>query len=210
MPNAMVWGASGGIGNALVHLLKTEGWAVYAAARQPESITEQADERYSFDAGDTNSFKETALLLAQDAQTLDLVVYAAGGIQAQTLEKMGGDTWQAVMDANLNGAYLGVQSVLHLVPKGGHVIVIGAYVNKITLPKFGAYTTAKSALEPMMTIFAKENRRKHFTLVRPPAVNTPFWENVPFTMPETAISPEDVAKAILTQYTENGEGSLDL
>lgn len=210
MPTAFIWGASGGIGSAIVRHLKANNWTVYGAARNPGNIPGEADDTFTFNASNPESYKEIALLLAQQEAELDLVVYAAGGIQAGTLEDLGPQKWGQVLDANLNGAYLGVQSLLHLVPKGGHVMVVGAYVHKVTLPKFGAYTTAKAALEPMMTIFAKENRRKHFTLVRPPAVASPFWENVPFNLPDGALQPEAVAAAVLQQYEAGKDGVLDL
>ncbi|MBN2472678.1 MAG: SDR family NAD(P)-dependent oxidoreductase, partial [Anaerolineae bacterium] len=40
MKTAMIWGASGGIGRALVRLLVAEGWRVLAVARQPEGLEE--------------------------------------------------------------------------------------------------------------------------------------------------------------------------
>ncbi len=210
MSTVFIWGASGGIGRALVNTFAGEGWAVHGAARNMGAMPEGVSERYTFEAGKAGSYKEIALLLAQDAVELDLVIYAAGGMHTAKLEDLGAASWGQVLDANLNGAYLGVQSLLHLVPKGGHVMVIGAYVNKITLPKFGAYTTAKAALEPMMTIFQKENRRKNFTLVRPPAVDTAFWEQVPFNLPDGALAPEQVARAILDHYKAGESGTLDL
>lgn len=210
MPTALIWGASGGIGSALVKTLKSNGWTVYGAARNTDNVPAEADETFQFDANQPDSYKEIALVMAQEGVSLDLVVYAAGGIVAGKMEDLGAENWRAVMDANLNGAYLGAQSVLHLVPKGGHIMIVGAYVDKITLPKFGAYTTAKAGLDPMMTILSKENRRKHFTLVRPPAVASAFWDNVPFNMPDGALSPQDVAQAILEQYNSESSGLLDL
>lgn len=210
MPTALIWGASGGIGSALLQTLTANNWTIYAAARNTEHVPAGAKEVFQFDASEPDSYKEIALMLAQEGVSLDLVVYAAGGIVADKLEDLGAEHWQAVMDANLNGAYLGAQSVLHLVPKGGHVMIIGAYVDKITLPKFGAYTTAKAGIEPMLTIMSKENRRKNFTVVRPPAVDSAFWDSVPFNMPDGALSPQQVAKAILEHYENDGSGTLDL
>ena len=210
MSNALIWGASGGIGSALVEQLKQKGWSVYGAARDTDAIPQAADEVFRFDASQPETYKEVALILAEDAVELDLVVYAAGGIISEKMEEYGAQTWQQVIDANLNGAYLGLQSVLHLVPKGGHLVVIGAYVDKITLPKFGAYTVAKAGLQPMMTIFEKENRRKNFSLVRPPAVKSDFWDNVPFDMPDGALDPVDVASAIIKRVEANESGLLDL
>jgi NAD(P)-dependent dehydrogenase (short-subunit alcohol dehydrogenase family) len=210
MSNALIWGASGGIGSALVRELKAQGWNVYAAARNTANIPAEADETFTFDAAKPASFREVALWLAQSGVELQLVVYAAGAIIADKLDALGAANWQAVMDANLNGAYLGIESVLHLVPQGGHLMVIGAYGDKIGLPKFGAYAAAKAALEPMITVFAKENRRHHFTVIRLPAVNSAFWQNVPYKIPESALSPQAVAQAIV-QYTQgNSGGELNL
>jgi 3-oxoacyl-[acyl-carrier protein] reductase len=210
MPNALIWGASGSIGSALVRHLHANGWTVYGAARNTAAIPAEATEQFTFDAAQPQTFRDIALMLAQDSVELDLVVYAAGGMQSSTLEKMEPSAWQAVMDANLHGAYLGVNAVLHLVPKGGHVVIIGAYVDKITLPKFGAYAAAKAALEPMTAILARENRRKHITLVRPPAVQGAFWQNVPFDAPDYAITPETVAEKIFTHVSADGNGVLDI
>jgi len=210
MATAFIWGASGGIGSALVKAAKREGMTVYGAARNIDAIPVEADETFSFDASDPNSYRDIALLLADEATEPDLVIYAAGTMHTSTLEGLSTEEWQSVLDANLHGAYLGVQSLLHLVPKGGHVMVIGAYVEKITLPRFGAYTTAKAALSPMMTIFAKENRKKHFTLVRPPAVATPFWDNVPVSLPDNALQPGEVAERIISHYQSGEDGVLDL
>lgn len=210
MPTALIWGASGGIGSALVQTLKAQQWTVYAAARTLQNIPPVADETFKFDATQPESFKEVALLLAQDNVSLDLVIYAAGAMHPSTLENLGAHGWQQLMDVNLHGAFLGIQSILHLVAKGGHIMVLGAYTEKITLPKFGAYVAAKAALAPMMTIFSKENRRKNFTLVRLPSVNTPFWQNIPFTMPEYALAPQVVADAILQHYHANGADELNL
>jgi hypothetical protein len=78
------------------------------------------------------------------------------------------------------------------------------------LPKFGAYTTAKAALEPMLEIYSKENRKQHFTLVRPPAVATAFWNHVPFNLPDGALSPQVVATAIVEHLSKGTSGILDL
>lgn len=49
MANVLIWGASGGIGQALVRLFKQEGWRVFAAARDTTCIPDQADFTYRFD-----------------------------------------------------------------------------------------------------------------------------------------------------------------
>lgn len=210
MPEAVIWGASGGIGGALVKLLKTNGWRVFAAARDESRIPAEADHVVSFEAGSPATIREAALVIAHETQGIDLMVYAAGGISAETLDKFDLAHWAAVMDANLNGAMLATQVSLNLLKEGGQVMYLGAYVDKITLPKFGAYAAAKAGLETMAAVMQKENRKLRFTVVRPGAVDTPFWAHIPFNLPKGAAQPEAIATAMLTHYRNGGGGLLDL
>jgi 3-oxoacyl-[acyl-carrier protein] reductase len=210
MPDALIWGASGGIGSALVKTLKHEGWRVFAVARDEMKIPDEADFTYSFDAGDANGITNIVTLCAQETDGLEMVVYAAGGIFADPLDKLAPEDWQATIDANLTGAFLAARSSLNLMNKNAHLLFLGAYVDKITLPRFGAYTTAKAGLESMVAILQKENRKKNITIVRPPAVDTPFWDNVPFNLPDGALQPQAVADAILAHVNDAGKTELNL
>lgn len=211
MPEALIWGASGGIGAALVHALKDNGWRVLAAARNEAAIPESADVTYSFDAMNPATIDETALLVAQDVEDhLDLVVYAAGELVAAKLSDLSPEEWAATVASNLDGPYLAARASLNLLSKEGHLVLIGAYVDKITLPRMGAYAAAKAGLETMFAVLRKENRRQRMTLVRPGAVTTDFWENVPFNIPESAMQAEEVAKAIMTHHHGEDSGILDL
>ncbi|GAB4510029.1 MAG: SDR family NAD(P)-dependent oxidoreductase [Anaerolineae bacterium] len=210
MPDALIWGASGGIGQALVMHLKNEGWRVFAAARNERRVPAEADYTYTFDATKPETIQAAATLVAMETEGLQLVVYAAGGILADPLDKLAPEAWQAVMAANLDGAYLAARSSINLLGKDGHMMFVGAYVDKITLPRMGAYTTAKAGLEALVTILQKENRKLKMTLVRPPAVNTAFWNNVPFKMPENAMQPEAVARAMLDHYQSGSGNALNL
>jgi NADP-dependent 3-hydroxy acid dehydrogenase YdfG len=210
MPDALIWGASGGIGSALATLLKVRGWRVFAAARDERKIPAGMDESYSFNAADPYTFDAVSMSVAQASDGLDLAVYAAGGLIAQTMDSLEARAWRDVMDANLNGVWLAAKASAHTLREGGHFMVLGAHVDKITLPRFGAYAAAKAGLEPILAILAKEHRKLKFTLVRPGAVDTPFWANVPFKLPAGAAQPSAVAEAILAHYEDGGAGTLDV
>ncbi len=211
MPEALIWGASGGIGSALVRTLKSTGWRVHAAARDEMRIPEEADCAYAFDAADPQSFEQVALFVAQEAADgLDLVIYAAGAVNGGKLDTLDGNEWTQNITANLTGAHLAARTSLDLLSKDGHLMFIGAYVDKITLPKMGGYAAAKAGLETMVAVLRKENRRRNITMVRPPAVDTDFWDNVPFSKPDGAISPESVASAIMEAISAGESGELDL
>jgi len=210
MADALVWGASGGIGQALVNELNNSGWRVFAAARDKEAIPNGVFDRYRFNATDYNAIKNIAVDLAHQTSGLDLWVYAAGGLQADLLRKMSPDAWSAVIDSNLSGAFQTISKTVHLIKDGGQATFIGAYIDHLILPKMGAYAVAKAGLEPMISVLQKENRKVNFTLVKPGAVATDFWNNAPFRMPADAKSPDVVAQAIITQYEDRQRGILAL
>jgi len=210
MTHAVIWGASGGIGQALVDHLKDQQWTVYAAARQTERVSDRADAVYTFDASQPQSFQETAYFIGQQTETVDLVVYAAGNVAYQKLDRMDAADFAATLDSNLTGAYLAAQAMLPLLRKGGHLVYIGAYVDHLRLPKMGAYAAAKAGLAELVAVLQKENRRHNISLVRPGAVDTPFWEQVSFSKPDDAKAPSVVAEAILARYASDDSGSLDL
>ena len=210
MADALIWGASGGIGQALTKRLVQSGWRVFAVARDQTKIPDGVYGRYSFDAADVASIKDIAIDLAHQTEGISLSVYAAGDLHANLLKKMPHEEWQAVVDANLTGAFLSVSHTLQLMPKDSHIIFIGAYIDHLILPKMGAYAVAKAGLETLVDILQKENRHHHFSIVRPGAVNTSFWQNAPFRMPQDAKDPEFVATAILNHYAQGQRGSLNL
>lgn len=210
MLNALIWGASGGMGQALVRLLKEKGCQVFAAARDTDKIPDVADFRYEFDAGSEHSFQQTAMFVGQETEQIDLVVYTAGSLAYEKLDRMDYDSWQSTINSNLNGAFLAFQNSLPLMPKGSHFVVIGVYTEHIRLPKMGAYAVAKAGLEELVHLMAKENRRHNFTLVRPGAVDTDFWEQVAFSKPDDIKSADVVAETILEHVQDEQSGMLEL
>lgn len=210
MPEALIWGAAGGLGQALVKQLNSAGWRIFAASRDVEAIPAGVDERYHFDAANPGDIKDIAINLAYETNGLDLWVYAAGELQADLLGKMSPQAWSAVLDSNLNGAFLAISHTVHLLNEGAQATFIGAYVDHLILPKMGAYAVAKAGLEPLVNVLQKENRKVNFTLVKPGAVATDFWQNVPFKMPADAKSPDIVAQAIINQYQQGARGILAL
>jgi short-subunit dehydrogenase len=103
-----------------------------------------------------------------------------------------------------------INQTIHLINEGGQATFIGAYIDHLILPKMGAYAAAKAGLETLVDILQKEHRKVNFTLVKPGAVDTPFWQNAPFKMPGNAKSPEAVAEAIVAQYRQGARGVLAL
>jgi len=210
MADALIWGASGGMGRALSSSLVAKGWRVFGAARHSEHVVNEAALALEFEAADEGSIQQVVMRVAQESDSLKLVAYMAGELAYDKLDSMGLEGWERTFTSNVTGAFLTTIHSLSLVEEGGHFVYIGAYLDHLRILKMGAYAAAKAALQELVTVLAKENRRYKFTLVRPGATDTPFWNQVSLRLPANAKTPQQVADAILERVESGGSGDLDL
>ena len=214
MQTALIWGADGDIGRALVDTLSENGWRVLGIARGVAALSNMGIESYSAELSREADVAAAALWAAQQSEgAVNLWVYTAGDIGDvvyKSLAKTTASEWERIFGANVTGAHLAVTHSLALVPSGGHLVFIGAYVDRIMLPKLGAYAASKAALDAYVTVLAKEVRDRRVTNVRVGAVDTPLWRKAPFRLPKGAHTPGDVAAAVLRAYAEGHKGNLDL
>ncbi|MGQ9828815.1 MAG: SDR family NAD(P)-dependent oxidoreductase [Roseiflexus sp.] len=211
MQTALIWGAAGGIGRALVNTLNENKWRVLGIARDEAALSDMDVEAYSAELSREADVAAAALWAAQQSEgTVHLWVYAAGDMIGKPLTDTTAGELERVFSANVIGAHLAVTHSLALVPAGGHLVFIGAYVDRVMLPKLGAYAASKAALDAYVTVLAKEVRDRRVTNVRVGAVDTPLWLKAPFRLPKGAHAPGDVAAAILRAYAEGHKGNLDL
>lgn len=210
MKTAMVWGASGGIGTALVKRLADAGWRVLSVAREPGDVTYLTSEAVAADVRDVESVKEGVQQAEELIDDVDLWIYAIGDIVSAKVDEMATDDWQRILAANLSGAYLAAHHSLHLLASDAHMIFLGAVSERMRLPGLAAYAAAKAGLEAFADVLRKEQRGRHVTVVRPKAVETALWDKVPFSIPPGAMEPEDLADRILGAYEEGHSGQLNL
>ncbi len=87
---------------------------------------------------------------------------------------------------------------------------VGAVSERLRLPGLSAYAAAKAGLEAFAEALGKEERKRRVTVVRPSAVDTRLWDNVPMRLPAHAASPEKVAGRILEAHESGFKGVLNL
>lgn len=207
---ALIWGASGGIGGALARLLKTEGWQVIAVARDADKIREFAPLAFEADFGNPVMVQTVVTAIAQQVNTVDWWIYAAGDIVAKQVKEMSPEVWKRILDANLSGVFHTVHFSLPLLSSEAPLYIVGAVNERMRLPGLSAYVTAKAGLEALADVLRKELRRT-VLVVRPAAVNTPLWNRVPFRLPSNAITPEALAGRMLQAYVQGSkEAVLDV
>jgi 3-oxoacyl-[acyl-carrier protein] reductase len=212
MKTALIWGSGGGIGRALASRLVAEEWTVFAVTHQPGDRDLAQLTPHVFDADVTVPYQvQTAIVtLSQQVEEIDLLVYVAGDITSDKVAEMSPDAWQRIVEANLSGAFLTTHYSLPLLAPDAHLVFVGAISERLRLPGLSAYAAAKAGLEAYVEVLGKEERKRKVTLVRPAAVDTSFWEKVPFRMPANALSPEVVAQRILEAYQQGQKGVLTL
>lgn len=206
---AIVWGAAGAIGRALVNRLADEGWRVIAVTHGSETI-DRAALCIEADAGNVFDVERAVVAASHQASEVDLFVYAAGDITAEPVAAMTPQTWRRILDANLTGAFNAAHLSLPLLAPAAPLVFIGAVSERMRLPGLSAYAAAKAGLEAFAEALRKEERKRKVMVVRPGAVATDFWDKVPFKMPASALSPDAVAESILAALVVGHQGALDL
>ena len=212
MKSALIWGAGGGIGRALVKQLNDEDWTIYAVSHRPGAQNLKDLTPHVFDANVAVPFEVQTVVssVSQEEEEVDLSIYASGDIVSIKTAEMGPDAWDQIMDANLTGAHVTTHYGLPLLAPNAHLVFLGAIRERLRLPGLGAYAAAKAGLEAFVDALGKEERKRRVTLVRPAAVDTEFWEKVPFRMPADALSPEVVAQRVLEAHYQGHKGRLEL
>lgn len=210
MKNAMIWGANGAIGSAVVDKLKSAGWSTAAVVRDASKKIPHADYIYESQFDKPSQIKEIIYLASQELDPIDMWIYAAGDVFSAKVEDTDPRDWDRILSANLMGPYYSVHYSLPLLSEVAHIFFVGAVSERLRLPGLSAYAASKSGLEAFAAVLAKEQRKKRVVVVRPGAVKTPFWDKVPLRLPADAASPGKVAEKIYEAYQTGHKGDLDL
>ena len=180
---AAVTGAASGIGAATArHLLELGARVVAIDAR--EGIAELAD-RWPQQVNALVADVATAGGWAQVRQAcatlggLDtLVCNAARQIRAPILELSRSD-WQAQLDVNLTGAFLGLRALLpQLMERSGSVVIVSSVHANAGLPGYPAYAATKAALTGLARQVAVDYAPVRVNCVLPGPIMTPVWDGV--------------------------------
>jgi 3-oxoacyl-[acyl-carrier protein] reductase len=208
--SAVVWGASGGIGRALVSKLRADGWQVLAMGRHTTDVGDLTPHLFEADVADPGAVERAVEAASQEVDQVDLWIYAAGDITARKVSDLSPEAWQRILGANLAGAYLTAHYSLPFLAPDAHLVFLGAVSERLRLPRLAVYAAAKAGLEAFVEVLGKEERKRRVTLVRPAAVDTPLWDKVPFKLPPGAMSSDEAAEHILAAYHNSHRGVLDL
>jgi NAD(P)-dependent dehydrogenase (short-subunit alcohol dehydrogenase family) len=217
---AVVTGAGTGIGKAAALALLTEGYHVALAGRRAEMLEQAIAESGAkdralavpTDVGKQDSVKNLFAQTMQRFGRLDVLFNNAGtGAPAVPMEDLTLAQWQAVVDANLTGAFLCSQEAIRIMkaqdPKGGRIINNGSISAHAPRPNSVAYTCTKHAITGLTKCISLDGRKHDIACGQIDIGNaiTPLTERMTKGMPqasgEIAIEPrmdvKHVADAIV-------------
>jgi len=169
---ASVTGGGGGIGKATALALARAGWHVALAGRRQEPLIEVARAieglgrraiALSCDVGNPEAVTILFETVERGFGRLDLLFNNAGtSAPAVPLDELTYEQWKAVVDVNLNGAFLCAQAAFGLMkrqnPQGGRIINNGSISAHVPRPFSAPYTATKHAITGLTKSIALDGR----------------------------------------------------
>ncbi|MBI4924254.1 MAG: SDR family oxidoreductase [Devosia nanyangense] len=178
-----ITGAAGGIGRPLCRFFAEAGAALALIDRSPavmDFATELREEGYAAHAAvaEIGSAASVAEAFAGFAE-VHILINNAGGSKHPTLAGTDPASWQAEVNANLNGAYNCAHAVLPqmVARRGGAIVNVGS-VNALLALGDPAYSAGKAGMVAMTKAIALEYGRYNIraNIVLPGTVRTPLWD----------------------------------
>ncbi|MFC4556877.1 SDR family oxidoreductase [Virgibacillus kekensis] len=221
--NAVVTGASSGIGAAIAEQLAEEGANVILAARRKnklESLTDKINKsgKGKAVAVETDvSKQEQVNKLAQQAEEafgdIDIFINNAGLMLLSTIQKGHVEEWDQMIDVNIKGVLYGMNSVLpKMIQRStGHLINISSVAGHEVSKVNAVYSATKFAVRALSMGIEKELARTgvRVTNISPGAVDTDLalhgsdQELISRVKTDRKkLEAEDIAKAVVYAVTQ--------
>ncbi len=204
---ALVTGATGGIGSAVVRMLAARGHRVLAAARPSESLDALCAAVPSTVAAPVDLRRPEELPDAvRELDRLDVLVHAAGVSDVATVADTPPDVWAETMAANVTGPAELTRAVLPALRAArGRVVFINAVAGLHAVPRWSAYTASKAALTELADSLRLEEAPHgvRVTSIYPGGIATELLRKVRGALgtpydPATCVSPDELAAVIAT------------
>ena len=202
---AVVTGATGGIGRAVVTTLAANGYRVYAVGRATEKLAALQDVGVVACAADLSRLESLPNALAE-LERVHALVHCAGVSEVATVADTPPAVWDETFAVNVSGPASLTRALLPpLRAARGRIVFVNAAPGLRAVPKWSAYTASKAALRELADSVREEERRHglRVTTIYPGGVRTELLRKVreglglPYD-PAVTVKPETLAALVLT------------
>lgn len=212
-PNRVAWitGGSSGIGLAIAHELAAAGFDLFLTARNEERLRAACDELAAVgalaswciaDVTDRATIDAARDALLARHGRIDVLVGSAGfNVQKRGWDELLPEEFDAVIAANLTGAFNAIHAVLPAMRAAGDglIVSIGSTAGKYVNPAGGvAYSVAKHGVSVMTQLLNQTELRNGIRacVIAPAGVDTPAHAWRPAEVRAAMLKPADVARAV--------------
>lgn len=162
---ALVTGSTRGLGRAMAKGLALAGARVVLTARSAASVDEAVADftreglsasGAAFDVGDVAATREAVAAIHAREGAIDILVNNAGIEQVRASLDMEEDTWDAIQDINLKGAFFCAQACARVMQPGASIINLCSLTSEVGVPGAAPYGASKSGLAGLTRTLATE------------------------------------------------------
>lgn len=207
---AVVSGAAGALGSAIVAELLARGMTVVAVDRRIDGNAEPGLTWHEVDVSDPTGVDALLKRVVDDHGRLDVVVHTVGTFRPGAAVDAAEEDWQLLLDVNLTGAWWVSRAAARVMKDAGRgsIVHIGARNGVEPTPGAAAYGVTKGALIHLVRVLDSELRKAgvRVNAVVPGVIDTPANRAVlsEQTMAR-AVSPAAIAKVIAFLVGDDAE-----
>ena len=212
MGKVLITGANRGLGKALLDTFLDAGWTVFATARNPDALRNDAQATpVALDLSDYESVRQCAKMILATESTLDLIIHNAGYNPKDStddeyfrstfrLEHFSGENVAHSLHINALAPVELTSLLLRALAADGVVVNVSSWLGSIgekSMPGHYGYAGSKALLNMLTKGMALEFAESGRAAV---ALN-PGWMATSMGGENASSTPEDVARRILSLYT---------
>lgn len=209
--NAVVTGASKGIGLAIAEALAKEGFHLYLCSRNEIEIKAVAEklkadfgvnvDGYAVDLGKKEEVLQFALHLKSKTDVVNVLVNNAGIYLPGEVHQEEDGILEKLMETNLYSAYHLTRALMPVIlnSKNAHIFNMCSIASKIAYPNGGSYSISKFALLGFTKVLREELKSKGIkvTAILPGATWSESWKGA--TLPHSRLmQADDVAQTLIS------------